>query len=340
MSIFAKCSVAALTLAAALAVPAMGEETSVASLANQKLTLTPSANAAQDSKTSDAADQTIKPQYLDAAPEAPNIHGFFNTPFKTAYVTPRGLVVQNAGVVWQPVVGLVFPLEDLGVFKKVAFVGGIWNSVDSAEASANGTRSGPWDEMDVFASFNSTVADNFDLSLTYGAWNFPQSGGPETEHNLDLKVTYDDSKMWGSSGWALHPYADFFWAISGGSTVVLGRHGSTGYIELGVVPTYTCKAITDYPLTFTFPTYFSVGPRNYWDEHGAITNSHLGVFSASADVSMPLSFIPTKYGFWHADAGVTYDYLINDALLAAGGILSGNDNHNVLIASLGFGVNF
>ena len=258
-------------------------------------------------------------------------------PFKTAYVTPRGLVVQNAGVVMQPVVGLVFPLEDVSVFKKVAFVGGIWNSIDTAEAG--NARVGPWDEMDIFLGFNATVADNFGLALTYGAWNFPQSGGPDTEHVMDLKVSYDDSKWW-SNGWALHPYADIFWSIAGASNVILGRRGDTGYLELGIVPTYTWKASAEYPITFTFPTYFSVGPKNYWDATGAITNSHLGVFSASANASMPLAFIPTKYGFWHADLGFTYDYLMNDALLAAGGIASGNDNHNVIIGSLGFGVNF
>ena len=47
------------------------------------------------------------------------------------------------------------------------------------------------------------------------------------EHNLDLKVGYDDSKWWGSSGFSLNPYVDLWWAISGSSTVILGRHGGT-----------------------------------------------------------------------------------------------------------------
>src|SRR6202042_2057553 len=109
---------------------------------------------------------------------------------------------------------------------------------------------------------------------------------PHTEHNLDLKVTYDDSKLWGSSGWAFKPYADFWWAICGSSTVVLGRPGITGYIDLGIVPTYTWKGAANFPVTFTFPTYVSVCPRNYWDEHGTITNSHFGLFSSSVNASV------------------------------------------------------
>ena len=56
---------------------------------------------------------------------------------------------------------------------------------------------GPWDEMDVFASFSGSVADVFSLTLTYSPWNSPPHAF-KTEHNIDLKVSYDDSKRWGT----------------------------------------------------------------------------------------------------------------------------------------------
>jgi hypothetical protein len=37
---------------------------------------------------------------------------------------------------------------------------------------------------------------------------------------------------------------------------------------------------------------------------------------------------------------VTYDYLTNKALLLAGTLASGNTDRNVVIGSVGFGVNF
>src|SRR5438105_7531495 len=170
------------------------------------------------------------PVYLDDAPAPPNIHGFFNSPFKTAYVTPRGLVVQNAGLVWQPVVGLVIPLGDLGPLKDMALVGGIWNSVDTAEAGSN-PQTGAWDEMDVFVSLNAKLLKNFSLGLTYSPWNSPEHAF-STEHNADVKISYDDSHFFGDSGFGLHPYVDLWWAISGDSTVILGRKGGTGYVEV------------------------------------------------------------------------------------------------------------
>ena len=71
---------------------------------------------------------TEHPVYLAAdaiADETPNIHGFIEVPFKTAYVTPRGLVVENAGVVIQPVGGFVIPIGDLGPLKGFTFVTGV-----------------------------------------------------------------------------------------------------------------------------------------------------------------------------------------------------------------------
>jgi len=291
--------------------------------------------------TNDEAKSSNKPLMLDAAPaeEAPNIHGFFNSPFKTAYVTPRGLVVENAGLVWQPVLGLVLPIGDLGPFKNFAVVGGIWNSVNTAQAGNHPASEfiGAWNEMDVFVGPSWTMAD-FSFALTYGAWNSPPHNF-RTEHNLYLKIAYNDGKAWGDSGFAINPYTDLWWAISGDSTVILGQHGGTGYVELGVAPSYTLKMISGYPIALSLPTYFSVGPRTYWADNG-LPGGNFGLISCSLNASVPLSFIPVKYGHWHADVGVTYDYLINQSLRDAGTLASGNTDHNVIVGSVGFGFGF
>jgi hypothetical protein len=273
------------------------------------------------------------------APEAPNIHGFFNMPFKTAYVTPRGLVVENQGLVVQPVVGLVFPIGDIGFMKDFTFVGGIWNCITNHQ---NDPEVGDWNEMDYFFSVSTNVAKDVSLALTYQAWYSPTNAF-QTERNLDLKVSYNDSAIWGNSGFAINPYVDVFWAMSGDSTVVLGAKGGTGYVELGVAPTYKFFGKSKYPLTVSVPTYFSVGPEEYWgdpDEGGGDPDGNFGVFCTSINVGVPLSFIPTRYGYWHADAGLSYFYLINDTLQQAGEIVSGNDDSNVFVASVGIGVNF
>lgn len=270
--------------------------------------------------------------YADAAPDAPNIHGFFEMPFKTAYVTPRGLVVENQGLVIQPVFGLVFPLDDIGPIHKVAFVTGIWNSINFNQ---DDHFVGPWNELDYFASISGSVG-KFTGTLTYSPWYSPPHAFT-IESTSDFKVSYDDTDQI-LKGFAFKPYIDFFYSISGDSTVILGRPGSTYYFELGMNPSYTYKGIADWPLTFNFPTYFSVGPKNYWDV--TEKSSNFGVFSTAINVTVPLNMIPIRYGAWHADAGLQYFYLMNHSLLEAGTIASGNNNRNVLNASIGFGFNF
>jgi hypothetical protein len=280
-----------------------------------------------------------EPKYFDAAPAGPQIHGFFDSPFKSAYITPRGLVVEDKGLVWQPVAGLVFPAPGFGL-QKASVVAGVWNSVNTHQGDP---RVGAWNEMDVFVGYGAEIIPNLRFDIDYEAWNFPQStlGKPSTEHVSQLKFSYDDTALWGGGAFSLHPYLNIFWEWAGSSTVVLGSNGSAGYIEPGIVPTFVLKGKT--PLTFTFPTYISIGQEKYWGRGGsALTKSdgNFGVFSTGANVTVPLTFIPPQYGNWHAEAGVLYYHLINDALLRAGNLISGNTDRDKFNAYVGFGVGF
>ncbi len=308
----------------------------------ESLTLRPvvASDAGNDAAMSTPSTDPVFLAEMAATEEKPNIHGFIESPFKTSYITPRGLVVENAGVVWQPVGGIVFPIGDAGPVKGITFVTGIWNSVNTAQGDP---KVGAWNEMDVFASFSGNV-DKFSATLTYGAWNFPNStiNKPSTEHVADLKVSYDDTGMFGDSMIALHPYFDFFYSISGSSNVVNGKNGSTYYFEIGCAPSYTYKAIENYPLTLSFPVYISVGPEGYWgrgDSAFTAPDGNLGVLSAAAKLEVPLP-IPARYGYWHADASVIYYHLFNDALLRAGTLLSGNTDRDIVQGTIGVGVNF
>ncbi len=105
---------------------------------------------------------------------------------------------------------------------------------------------------------------------------------------------------------ALHPYADLFWNFAGQSSPVVsqattGQNDKTFYVELGIGPSYTLKAINDYPITFTMPTYISVGDSSFWGQNpNSHDRSNLGVFSTGLKASVPLAFIPTDYGNWSA----------------------------------------
>ena len=256
------------------------------------------------------------------APETPNIHGFVNVPFKTAYITPRGLVVENQGLVIQPIGGLVIPIDST-----FTVIGGVWNSINTHQDDPS---VGAYNEIDPFITLDAKLGD-FDLSATYVAFISP-AGNFETEHNAEFALKYSDKWF---KDFAINPYAKFFWAISGDSTVVTGRKGDTFDVELGVAPSYTFLKETEYPITVTVPTFITVGPENFWGG-----DQNFGVFNTSVNFTVPLSFIPAKYGHWHAGVGVSYYYLINDELVNAADILGCNRDRNRLVGSCEIGFNF
>jgi hypothetical protein len=259
------------------------------------------------------------------------IHGYMETLFKTAHITPRGLVIADKGVEIQPVGALSLDLyKGNGLVTDVLATAGVWNSVNSS--MHNGTA-GPWFEIDYFAKINLLLAKRVNFSMQYIAFDSPD-GAFQTDNNLEFTLNYNDTGMLAPDV-GIRPYARLFYNIDGSSTVLLGRNGSTFDAELGLIPTYTWKAIPNYPITFSLPTYVTVGPATFW---GGTAN--VGVFTTSLGATVPLSFIPRKYGTWHLDAGVSYFNLINGQLRDAAGALGTGRDRNRVVGTMGIGFDF
>lgn len=276
-------------------------------------------------------DATRTPLLLSDLPEVLNIHGYVETQFKTAHITPRGLVVADKGVEIQPVGALTFDLyQGDGLVNDVSVTAGVWNSVNS---SLHDPVAGGWFEIDYFARVNVKLAKRIDFSAQYVAFDSP-GGGFKTDNNLEFTLSYNDSGLL-TKDFGFRPYVRLFYNISGSSTVVLGRNGNTFDAELGLVPTYICQALPNYPITITLPTFVTVGPESFW---GGTNN--VGVFTTSLAVAVPLSFIPSRFGHWHIDSSVSYFNLINSQLQKAAAVLGCGSDRNRVVGEMGFGFDF
>jgi|GEM_PF-6663844 len=268
----------------------------------------------------------------------PALHGFVDLRVSHAYITPRGLVVENAGVVVQPLAGLVFDIyKGDGAIQSANIVAGVWSSLHS-----NHPNGDIWNECDLFLGVNVNFWEKLTFSATGMAWFFPEVGqttesNPSPEYNMEFKLAYDDSAL--LKEYALKPYISLFWNFSGDSPVVLGER--TFYIELGVSPSMTFKASEDYPITVTFPTYFQFGDSSFWGTDPVSGDrSNIGLFSTGIKLSMPLKFIPKEYGSWNAYAGFTYIHTCNPALTRASEIIGGGDSRDKFLGYMGVGFGF
>lgn len=244
-----------------------------------------------------------------------DIHGFCDVVFKNDYITPRGLLVTDTGLTIQVLTGLILNVykEPTKFVNDIAIIFGYWNDIWTDQDSPT---AGAWNEMDWFAGIEMGFAKNWKFRAQFIQFLSPP-GNFRPENNAEFTLFYDDSK------WKLpvtfNPYLRLFWAISGDSTVVVGKPGGTYYVEFGLIPTVVFNKCI--PITFTVPTWISVGPSNFWNG-GELAlkhkKSHFGVFSTGLKGSISLEkFISQSLGKWYLDFGVQYYYLINDNLLQA-----------------------
>lgn len=269
-----------------------------------------------------------------------DVHGFFDLSFKNDYITPRGLLVTDSGLTIQVLAGFTLDVykNPCGWLSNVSITIGVWNDIWTEQGDP---YVGGWNELDWFVGINTLIAKNWLFKVQYIQFVSPPHHFTP-ENNIEFFLGYDDSS-WGYPV-VFNPYVKFFWAVSGDSTVVVGRRGDTYDIEIGIVPTLELKNFC-IPVILTAPTWITVGPASFWN--GGILglknkNCHFGVFSTGLNVKFPIKFKPSGWVNWYFDIGGQYYAIINDSLLQAQTITLGvkykdaSRHIGVVAAGIGF----
>src|SRR5579872_5443885 len=191
----------------------------------------------------------------EAAPAPPpsRTDALVNFEFSNEYLTPRGMIVQDKGLTFQPLVlGFANVYKGASFLNDVTLVGGVWNDFATAPVSVHPPfGSAPktsWVEIDPIAGVSFGFAKHFKLDVTYTAFNM-QILDIGTSQHLDTKLSFDDSDY--LKAFALHPYVEFWQELAGKATDAdvpeavfgpspnSGAHpapGSSYYFELGAAP--------------------------------------------------------------------------------------------------------
>jgi len=248
----------------------------------------------------------------DAPAPFSKVHALLNVEVSDAYITPRGLVVQNNGVVVQPLLILFWDLysagkDSTGFIDDVTLNTGIWNSIHSNKEGATPSY---WREIDPFAGFTVKFDKKWVFDIGYTAFK-STSDDYKTSTNLDLKLTYHDTWFEKVS---INPYVEFFDEVNNKATVSLGGtlHDTGYYFQIGATPAYT---IPGTKVKLELPSYFTLVSSNFYHKFsGADGGSGVGLYTTELKATMPLPVSPA-YGFWSAYVGVQYYHLLNDGLI-------------------------
>ena len=241
-------------------------------------------------------------------PEPPSrIHALINVDVSDHYITPRGLNVENSGVIFQPLVLIFWNLYSNpdAFLNDVTLTTGVWNSIHTKESGADPSH---WNEIDPIGGLTFKFGKGFAFDLFWSAFQ-SQTDSYDTSNNLSFKLSYADSCF---GNFSLNPYVEYWMEVSDKATVMFNQATSDEgwYFSIGINPTYKFKSI---PFTVSLPTFINLCSDDFYQKFdGSNGGSGLAVFSTQLKVSTPMSFMPKGYGNWTAYTSVQYYHLSND----------------------------
>ncbi len=276
--------------------------------------------------------ETMPAPEIEPAAEQPIVHFLLQLDFSDAYITPRGLNVENEGLVFQPLLLSFWSLysNKENYLNDVTLTAGIWASIHTNESGADPGHVNEWDPI---------------LGLSYGLGEYMKfetnftafdslTDSYDTSYHMELKLKFDDSKWLG--GFALNPYVAYWQELKNKATVVFDPSTSeeSFYFTLGINPSFKAGDVT-----FSFPSYVNlVGDEFYQQFSGAPGGSDAGVFGTGVKASIPLTFIPKEYGFWSAYTSLRYYHLENQGLLDGNQALGGGQRENLWQVNAGIAI--
>jgi hypothetical protein len=241
------------------------------------------------------------------------VHGAVNLDFSDYHLTPRGINLQDKGLIFQSLVRLDWDLYNPRpatnqAINEVTMTTAVWNDFDTVRS---GVDPGNWNEIDFIAGPNVRFLKDWTFESSFTAFK-SETGSFPTCWAWDARLTYHDHFI---KNFSFNPYVEFFDELQNKITVVLvpAKSERSYYGVIGMDPTYIFQRM---PLKLELPTYLIIQGENFYQrKDGSGGGTDMGLFTTMLKATVPLNFICPSYGKWSIYAGVQYDYLNNPGLL-------------------------
>ena len=268
------------------------------------------------------------------------VSGIVNLEFSNYHLTPRGINLQDKGLIFQSVARLDWTLyqacQDTNqAIDRTGFTTAMFNDFDTARS---GVDPGSWNEIDFILGPNVSF---------FGSWKFEspfisfksETGSYPTCWAWNPRLTYHDHWF---RHFSVNPYVEFFDELQNKLTVVIvpEKSQSSYYGVIGMDP--TCE-FENLPLILELPTYILIpGQYFYQRADGSGGGTDLGLFTTTLKATVPLGFLGKGFGQWSIYTGVQYDYLNNPGLLDGNEVAAANPNRqrSFLVFHAGMTVHF
>ncbi|MBC7785776.1 MAG: hypothetical protein H7144_18265 [Burkholderiales bacterium] len=190
----------------------------------------------------------------------------------------------------------------------------IWSDLNDNVDSAIG---GPIQEVDFNVGLAYTV-DKFTIGVAHNYWLY----AGDNENAVELSIGFNDADMI-SEGFALNPSLLIHWRYDG-----QGAQDESGVVQLGVKPAWTFAKESEYPITLAVPAAVALFTDSYQGGDSGFAYANIGL-----SASVPLKFIPEKFGAWSASASATFWYTPDDAI-------PGNPEESFVVTALSVGFSY
>ncbi|HEX8342889.1 MAG TPA: hypothetical protein VF624_18445 [Tepidisphaeraceae bacterium] len=202
----------------------------------------------------------------------------------------------------------------------------LWSDINN---NAEDTIGGHIQEIDVNAGLSykfgeDTPLTGFTLGLAHTHWIF----AGETENAVEVSLAYADTGKYDSMGmgadFGLNPSVLLHYRYD----VIGGQEDDVAVLQLGVRPTFTFNAESEYPITLAVPAAVAFFLGEYQGGDDGFGYANIGL-----SASVPLAFIPVEYGAWTAGATAVFWHTPDDSIPT-------NPEENFVVTSLSVGVSF
>lgn len=161
---------------------------------------------------------------------------------------------------------------------------GVWNSLQTGSSGSSGFTEHAHYEEDFTAGLTVGLGQRLTVGAAYTAFTSPNFQF-DTVKEASVKVAHAD--------W-LRPYA-LFASELGDHGLDEGTHTGT-YVEVGAGPRFELG-----PASLAIPVRLGASLKDYYELNG--TDERFGFLSAGGVLTVPLGFVPARFGAWQLRGG-------------------------------------